>query len=254
MLAQYFQKLGFSDKEQKIYLILAEVGLQPASVVARRSGLDRVTTYKQLKRLAERGFVKVYFREGTQYFGIDSFENIEAQLREKAETFGELLEMFPTAMNLLKSLKEGEDVMPRLQMFEGEAGIKSLFRDLLMEVRHEKVRQVRMLSSNTFEEWLGDDALAKTVREFYKELQQKSVALELFEITGGLVPERVQRLSHQTLQKGKLPVAHGSTNIFIVGHTVYFACYKGMQIGLKIKQAELSQIFHFVFDVLGKQK
>ena len=64
MLAEYLAKIGFSDKECALYQVLAEVGVQPASVIARRSNLDRVTAYKHLKRLAAKGLVKVYSRSG----------------------------------------------------------------------------------------------------------------------------------------------------------------------------------------------
>ena len=252
MLQQYLEKLGFDEKERTIYLILAEIGVQPASVIARRSNLDRVTAYKHLKKLADRGFVKVYFRDGVQCFGVESFETIEAHLRDRADESHDLLSRFPVAVSLLKSLRGGEDIIPRLQMFEGEAGIKALFRDMLFTVKQEGVQQIRMLTSNTFEEWLGDEPLSKTVRSFFSDLREQKVDVEVFEATGALVPERLRRLSFRTLDLARLPVARGTTNVFLVAHTVYLACYKGNQIGLKIKQADMSQIFHFLFDTLGK--
>src|SRR5438270_798606 len=103
MLQDYLHQLGFSKKESDIYLVLAEVGVQPASVIARRSGLDRVTAYKNLRKLAEKGLVKVYSRDSVQCFGIESFEAIQSYLRERVEGYGGLLERFPTAMQLLRS-------------------------------------------------------------------------------------------------------------------------------------------------------
>lgn len=254
MLTDYLQKLHFTDKEQKIYLVLAELGVQPASIIARRSGLDRVTAYKHLKKLSERGFVKTYVRNGVQAFGIENFDAIEDYLQNQIELNQDLIKQFPTALNILRSLKGQEDEVPRLQMFEGEAGIKSLFRDMLFELKEGEILQMRMLSSNTFEEWVGDEPLSKTVREFFKDIKEQSVAVELFEATGGLVPERVRKVPYDELDLGNLPIARGTTNIFVVGHNVYLATYKGGQVGLKIKHADLSQIFHFIFDYLGRDE
>lgn len=252
MLAEYLQRLEFTEKEQKIYLVLAELGVQPASAVARRSGLDRVTTYKHLKKLAERGFVKTYVRNGVQSFGIESFDTIREYLENQIEQSQDLITQFPTALNILRSIKGQEDSIPRLQMFEGEAGIKSLFRDMLFELKEEQILQVRILSSNTFEDWVGDEPLSKTVRSFFSDLRERKMIVELFEATGGLVPERVRRVPFSELDLSNLPIARGTTNIFLVGHNVYLATYKGGQVGLKIKHADLSQIFHFLFDYLGK--
>ncbi len=252
MLQEYLATLGFSQKESAIYLVLAEIGVQPASVIARRCNLDRVTAYKQLKKLAEKGLVKVYSRSGIQCFGIETFDALESYINERVQTSSDLQKRFPLIGNMLKSLRGSEDAVPRLQMFEGAAGIKALFRDMLHAVKQEKVRQVRLLSSNTFEEWLSDDAMKRTVSGFFKDLKEHSVSVELFEVTGGLVPERLRKLSGKDAAISTSLVTHGSTNIFLIGRTVYLACYKGTQIGLKITQAELSQIFHFLFDVAGK--
>lgn len=252
MLTQYLEKLDFTEKERTIYMVLAELGVQPASVIARRCNLDRVTTYKHLKKLSERGFVETYFRDGVQCFGIESFDAIEEHLKDGVEKYEELMEQFPTALNLLKSIKSQEDIIPKLQMFEGEAGIKSLFRDMLHELTAGELKQLRMLSSNTFEEWVGDEPLSKTVKEFFHDLGKQHIEVELFEATGGLIPEHVRGIPFEKLDLGNLPIARGTTNIFLAGHTVYLATYKGGQVGLKIKQAELSQIFHFIFDLLGR--
>lgn len=253
MLQEYLHSLGFSDKERSIYLVLARVGVQPASVIARRSGLDRVTTYKHLKGLADRGFVKIYVRDGVQCFGVESFDAIENAVRDKMQLCQGLLDRFPTAANVLKSLKEGEDLIPKLQIFEGESGIRALFRDMLFTAKEEHVRQVRLLSCNTFTEWMGDEPLTKIVRTFFKDLRHEGITIEFFEATGGVLPEHLRKLSIRDLDLTHVPAAHGTTNIFIVGHTVYLACYKHALIGLKVKQAELSQMFHFLFDVLGRK-
>lgn len=253
MIQEYLSALGFTDKEVKVYLVLAEVGMQPASVIARRCNLDRVTAYKHLKKLAGKGLLKVTSRRGVQCFGIESFDALETYMTEKMETYADLQKKFSTVSNVLRSLRESEDTIPRLQIFEGLSGIKALFRDMLFTLKQEKVRQMRLLSSNTFEEWLSDAALDRVVKSFFKDLATQKIEIERFEITGGLVPERLRKLTGSDTADAPTLVARGSTNIFLIGHTVYLACYKGTPIALKITQAELSQIFHFLFDVAGKK-
>jgi DNA-binding Lrp family transcriptional regulator len=252
MLHDYLGKLGLTDKERAIYVVLAELGVQPASVVARRCNLDRVTTYKHLKKLGERGFVKVYVRDGIQYFGIESFENLYGFLQERVEHFSELAKLYPTAANVLRSLRGSEDLVPRLQLFEGESGMRALLRDILFTLQQGGLRQVRMLTANVFEEWTADASLEKIVRGFFTELQQRGIALDHFEVTGGMVPERLRHKIHGNSPITGVTVVRGTTGIFVVGHAVYLACYRGNQIGLKMQHAEISQIFHFLFDLVGR--
>lgn len=254
MLDGYLQSLGFSKKEASIALVLAEIGVQPASVISKRAGLDRVTTYKHLKKLADQGFAKIYVRDGIQCFGLESFDVIEAQLKEKAEKLNELVDRFPTAVNLLKSLRGDMNIIPRLQLFEGESGIRSLFRDMLHTFKTEGIRQIRILNSNTFEEWMGDEPLQKTVRTFFNDIQKSGLDAQIFEVTGALIPEQLHETSLREVDPKHITVVRGTTNVFLLGHTMYLACYKGNQIGLKVQHRELAQIFHFIFDLLGKRQ
>lgn len=252
MLQQYLQRLGFSEKEQAIYLVLTEIGVQPASIIARRCGLDRVTTYKHLKRLAERGFVKVYHRDAMQCFGVEKFEALQEYLREEVARHEKLLQEFPTVENLLASRRGGDSLVPKLQIFEGEAGMKGFFRDIVYEAKEQHLQQIRMLTSNTFEERLGDVPLSRFVDEFFADIRKCKLDVEILEASGTLIPERVRAVSFTEFQPEKFPAARGTTSIFLVGSCVYLACYKDTQIGMKIKQAEMSQIFHFLFDVVGR--
>lgn len=251
MLDRYLTALGLSDKERAIYLALAEVGIQPASVIARRCGFDRITTYKCLKKLSDRGLVQTYFRDSIQCFGIESFDAIESFLKERLFDAEDLLGKFPTAAQVLKSLREGDDQVPQLQLFDGEAGMKSLLRDMLFEAKQQQILQIRMLSSNTFEDWQRDPVLARAMQEFLAAVNRKDISIQLFEATGGIVPERLQHVSVKDPQRQQLSFARGMTSVFLVGHCVYLTCYKGSATGLKIKQADVSQIFHFMFDLLS---
>lgn len=250
MIDQYLTKIGMNEKEKAIYLTLVEVGVQPASIVARKCKLDRVTTYKNLKKMADKGFVKMYYRDSVQCFGIESFDTLQTYLKERINNFESLIEEFPMAENFLKTLKAEESLIPKLQIFEGESGIKSFFRDLLFEAKEQKLRRICMLTSNTFEERLGEVPLSKFVDEFFSEVQRRKLDLDILEASGTLVPERIRKVSFQDFRPEKFPAARGTTNVFLVGHAVYIACYGSSQIGLKIKQSEISQIFHFLFDFI----
>ncbi|MDD5623543.1 MAG: helix-turn-helix domain-containing protein [Candidatus Peribacteraceae bacterium] len=250
MLSQYLQKLGFDEKDTSIYLSLAEMGIQPASVIARKCGLDRVTVYKHLKRLVDRGFIKVYVQRAVQCFGIESYDQLRTYLEERTETDRKLLSEFDTALSVLKSLCDAEALVPRLRIFEGESGIKAFFRDLLFEASEQKIRQVRMLTSNTFDERLGDRSLARYVREFYSDMRGHAIDLDVIEATGTLVPERLENVRAGSFDPDKFPASRGTTNIFLVGSAVYLACYRDTPIGLKIQHREMAQMFHFLFDML----
>ncbi|MDD5055810.1 MAG: helix-turn-helix domain-containing protein [Candidatus Peribacteraceae bacterium] len=252
MLDRYLTDLGLTDKEQKIFLALTELGLQPASVVARHCSLDRVTTYKHLKKLSELGLVKIYYTHAIQHFGVEGPEAIERLLREREEHVKSLIEEFPTIAKQFAALSGEGQSLPRVQVFEGTNGIKSCFRDVLSELKVQEIRQVRLLSINTFHDRLESVPLSKFMSEFRRAVDLEGIDMDILEATGTIVPERMERRHMKDFDFSSLPAAGGATHILLAGAAVYLLTFKQTQIGLKIRQQEMAQVFHFLFDLAGK--
>lgn len=245
-------RLGLSEKEQTIYLTLATIGVQPASVLARRLNLDRVVTYKHLKKLASQGLVQIFMRDGVQWFGVTGISGIESLLQEQAASIQELAADVPAIDAALKQMTRGEGFVPTVQIFEGASGIKGLFRDLLFEAKKEGVHRLRMLTSNTFDQQMGPVRLSKFMDEFFHAAKAASLTVEIIEASGTLLPEYIRRIDPRRFKPGDFPAARGATNVFLVGTSLYLACYGDSQIGLKVQQEQMGQIFHFFFDMLAK--
>ena len=60
--------IGLSPKESKVYLAALELGPSPASDIALRSKLNRVSTYDILEKLIKRGFISTYTQKRVKYF------------------------------------------------------------------------------------------------------------------------------------------------------------------------------------------
>lgn len=122
-LQKILENIGLSKKESKIYLAAIELGLSPASKIAKTAGLNRVTTYDTLEKLMQKGFIAKHKRKGTfQFSGIDP-EITALDFRAKAREFRKALPDF-------KRL-QGETLHPQIQYFEGIEGIKKIYLDTL---------------------------------------------------------------------------------------------------------------------------
>lgn len=250
MLSDLLRSLGLSEKEEVVYETLARMGVQPASVLARRLQFDRVVTYKYLKKLALQGLVKIYLRDGIQYFCVTGAEGIGAYIEEQSAALEALNAHLPAVDQELRQLMRGEGFVPTVQIFEGKSGIRSLFRDILFEAAQENVLRIRMLTSNTFDQQMGSMRLSQFMDEFFLEAKKRALGIEIVEASGTLLPEYVRRIDPRHFAPEHFPAARGATNVFLVGTALYLACYDDSQIGLKIKQQQMSQIFHFFFDMV----
>ena len=66
ILENVVQNIGLNAKETKIYLACLELGPSPASNIAARAKLNRVSTYDILEKLIQKGFVNFVIRNKTK--------------------------------------------------------------------------------------------------------------------------------------------------------------------------------------------
>ena len=67
-VVQILKKLGFDDKEIRLYLVLLSLGPSPVRKIAQATGINRGTAYDIIKQLIKQGLVVYYHKEKKQYF------------------------------------------------------------------------------------------------------------------------------------------------------------------------------------------
>ncbi|MDF1496857.1 MAG: helix-turn-helix domain-containing protein [Patescibacteria group bacterium] len=137
-LAEY----GLSDKESLVYLSMLELG--PASVqdIAKKSGVNRATTYVMIESLKRRGLMSTFDQGKKTMFVAESPERlkrlIEKDVRLIQEKEDRLKEALPSFLALYNSSTQEK---PIVKFFEGEEGVRSA-REIMMQTRGEMLNFV----------------------------------------------------------------------------------------------------------------
>ncbi|KKU78414.1 MAG: Transcriptional regulator, TrmB [Candidatus Peregrinibacteria bacterium GW2011_GWA2_47_7] len=152
MLNNVLQKIGLSDKDSEVYLACLELGTQPASVIAKKAGLKRPTTYLILEGLLKKGLVSEYTGSNVKYFTAVAPEYllnyIDKQRRELTSHQRELEEYLPQ----LQSLSNPYTLNPKVRFYEGMAGIERVMNDTLTSTE-----PLRCFSTIKSRKYLEDD-------------------------------------------------------------------------------------------------
>ena len=135
MIIEALQKIGFSEKEAKIYTHLIRLGPQPASVISEKAGINRTTAYDIIETLTKKGLISSIKKEGITYFkALDPKELLNYLEREKVEHTkklekqqAEIEDMLPA----LISLENPESTKPKVTFYEGEKGMRQAYEDTL---------------------------------------------------------------------------------------------------------------------------
>ena len=123
-LLPVLQSIGLDDKQAQLYLAGLQIGSAPASSYAKKSGINRITTYNALEELVHRGqftFVKKmrskwYAPVAPEYLSLEAQKNAQALERALPE---------------LRSLQGSTFRQPRVRFFEGWEGVRTVYEDTL---------------------------------------------------------------------------------------------------------------------------
>ena len=131
MIESKLAKLGLSEKEAVVYVSLLESGTSTVSEISKNTKINRSTSYVLLEGLSTKGLVSITDRKSSRFYTAVSPERIIYMCEERVKASENLLQYAKTLLPELRSKHKGVGVKPKIQFFEGEEGIKSIYEDTL---------------------------------------------------------------------------------------------------------------------------
>ena len=114
------QELGLSDKESKTYLSALSLGKATISDLARKSALNRSTTYTIIDTLRDKGLLTTVIQGRKRLYVPAEPERLQDIIERKNELLGAILPR-------LKGMSNLPSQKPQVSFYEGEEGIVKAF-------------------------------------------------------------------------------------------------------------------------------
>ena len=253
-ITQYFSQLWYNDKESDIFVTLWKLWSKPASTVASVCGYERVYTYKVLQKFVVEGIIAETISKGVKYFWIPSLDLLRQHVLRYQYKYSALDKQFIALQTHFSSLvQHGSNAIPKIQIFEQQSGIKSLFEDIVWEIERQRLITIKFFGTNTFEtQILSNTTLAVYSHDFLSILQEKKLTIQTYVANGSLTMEHITYFD-SFFDIGQLPAGNDAINIFVVGKIFYLIIYKDQPIWLKIESPELAWVMHFVLEQTTKK-
>lgn len=121
-LVKTLQQYGLSEKEAKIYLVILEMWSAAVSVIARRSGVKRVTVYAILEELKKKEIAHEIIKNDIKYYSVIDPDKLFKDFEKKYKNFKDLLPEF-------LSIKEKYGDRPRMQFFDWKDSVNEMLYD-----------------------------------------------------------------------------------------------------------------------------
>jgi sugar-specific transcriptional regulator TrmB len=133
MLKDVLKRIGLTDKESEIYLILLELGSSPVNRIYEKTGIQRRNIYDLLNKLIDKGLVSYVVEDKKKYFQAKHPKRLIEYLNEQKELLEENKTKVEQNLNALTAKYEGVKTEQEAEIYRGLEGIKTILLDCLNE-------------------------------------------------------------------------------------------------------------------------
>jgi len=232
------ENFNLNDKEAIVYLSALELGRSKVSEIAKKSNLNRITTYEILKRLRNRGIISMSTYEKTLTFqAIDPEKLVEKMERQ--------VSLSKTLLPQLLMLKCGEGSKPKIDFYEGLSGIKTIYEDTLF-CKDKTIYDI--VHPDNLLETIGNDFSDNYVKRRVRRKINVKILIPSENSKRFTADQKIKRREIRTFNDSiyKIP-----TEIMIYDNKIALLSFKS-RIGIIVEDVELSQslksIWSFIWD------
>jgi sugar-specific transcriptional regulator TrmB len=213
-----------------------ELGETSVSRIARKSGIKLTTVYLSLENLMQKGLISAIKKEGKTHYFAEDPRNLERIMAERKEKISQLMPELLAFSNIL-------DKKPEIRYFEGEEGIKEVFKYAVENAKQEICLMYSETYLSEFDEKFFSEYLVP------KRLERKVLARTLVpdnEQMRALESEKILRkikFLPPNLFKIKMEVLiYGNDKVSIISFREKFA--------LIIESRDIHDSFQSIFEVM----
>lgn len=168
------KKLGLTDKEAQAYLLLLELGVQPASVIAKKLAIPRSTAQFLLEKLAEKQFANKTLKNNVIFYEGEPPNNLKLIMERKKNLFLEDVknqeQVIDELLPQLMQVKCAVAVKPAIVCYEGLENVAKSYIDFISDLPENSV-----LYNHVFPADFQHEKLRNVIHDFMHLRTQKKI-------------------------------------------------------------------------------
>lgn len=234
-------ELGLGETEIAIYLALLRVGPSPASSLARRTQITRSTAQYACQQLVKKGMASMALRHNVYLYATEPPEHLPQLLEQRRDALQEQERRVQQIVVPLRQMINVQAPLPRVQFYEGEAGMIRLY-DSILDMRS---------PIDSFEE---SGKVLQMFPAYSHEFMRKRIARKIFNRC--IAPSGSPY--NDTNPKRYIEVRHVDPRRFpftwhvkLCGDVVgIFSFEEGAAVGVGIRHADIARNFRLLFEFM----
>lgn len=244
ILTNILKSFQLTEKEIKVFMKVLELGVQPASSIARYCEMPRNTVRSILDNLVKKGLMIKTNRANTQYYITEQKDNLikalkYKKMRQEEETANQidLLEKYGNEL----SSRHWAQSRPRITFYEGIAGLEKVYEDTLT-------------AKNGLKSWASYDNLMKSIPHYFdtyfNRRAQKKIPMRSIHPDTELAREGQKRDKEELRESALIPADKfaWTPEIQVYNNKINIASWKD-KLGIIIESQEIADALRTIFDL-----
>jgi HTH-type transcriptional regulator, sugar sensing transcriptional regulator len=154
IIHETLKQIGLSDRQTDIYLTLLKQGPGSIRDIASGAGLNRGTTYEELKTLRTRSLVSYFPKGKRKFFCAEPPQQLVKIAEEKQDVLARATSVLRhDILPDLSNLKADSSTI-NVHHYEGDEGIEFVLKDILKTVEAQPQKKYRVYSSKQIRKYL----------------------------------------------------------------------------------------------------
>lgn len=234
--------MGLSEKEAAVYLASLELGPAVVQDIAKKSAVNRATTYVMIESLGARGLMSSYVKGKKRYFSSEAPDRLLSIVHLQQKELTEKETEIRAAMPRLQALYNAEGERPQIRYIEGTEGIRTV-QEIFQNLSGEFVEIVSVEDVAQIED------LIEKRDEHVRELERVGTTYRLLAVMKTPDFSKIPAMRGGEIRivpSDKFPI-HG--DISVRQHTVYMYSFKTALVGVIVQNKELADTVKVMFEL-----
>ena len=174
-----FKKIGFNDKQARVYLALLCLGPSSVRTLAKKTEINRGSVYEALKWLEEQEMSSLYEKDAKQFFVAENPEKLHGLVGKQTLALQEVDKKLKEVVAEMKSVYDRGGERPVSRYYAGDE-IREILEDVLNTAEHSGELAYRAYSDANIREYLY-----KGFETFSDARVAKGIAVKVIALGGG---------------------------------------------------------------------
>ncbi|MBU2522667.1 MAG: hypothetical protein KKE23_00035 [Nanoarchaeota archaeon] len=244
MDTEILRKIGLTENEVRIYLMLLKSGPNTAYEIGKKTGIYRAHVYDKIEQLMDKGLVTHVFKGAKKYFQATSPNKIKQYLEDQKKE----LEIQEDRVNSLLPELEALSKLPHedtfVEVFKGNEGLKYFLKDII------KTKQEVMITGIDDQKY--QEALPIFMEQYFRDLRLNKIKERVITLKKPGVFLFQKKLAPTTHYKFLEEKQFNPTNTFVYGDKVVIVTWGTPVTAVMIKNNEIARTYAHHFEILWK--